>query len=87
MSFNWTSESLVAAAAMVIAMIGGAGTVAVKWGSVNTTVAEVQAHDTDQDKKIDATDKALDAQKLLDAAIAQKLDDFGHQLDRIEKKL
>lgn len=87
MSFNWTSESLVAAAAMVVAMIGGAGTVAVKWGSVNTTVAEVQAHDTDQDKKIDATDKALDAQKLLDASVSTKLDDVIKQLDRIEKKL
>lgn len=87
MSFNWTSESLVAAAAMIITMIGGAGAVAVEWGSVNTTVIAVQAHAVDQDKKIDATDAALAAQKLLDAAIAQKLKDMSEQLDRIEKKL
>ena len=87
MSFNWTSESLVAAAAMTLAMLGGAGTVAMKWGEVNAQVAAVVTHQGDQDKKIETTDKALAAQKLLDASVSTKLDDVIKQLDRIEKKL
>ena len=60
---------------------------AVHWGAVSTQVATIETHQVDQDKKIDATDKALDAQKLLDAAVAQKLGDMSKQLDRIESKL
>lgn len=87
MTFNWTSESLVAAVAFVVTTLGGVSTMAVHWGAVSTQVAAVETHQIDQDKKIDATDKSLDAQKILDAAIAQKLTDMSQQLDRIEKKL
>lgn len=87
MSFNWTSEAVIAAAAFVVTTVGGVGTMAMHWGAVNTTVAEVKAHQDVQDRKIEETDKGLDTQKQVSAGVAAQLAAITKQLDRIEKKL
>lgn len=87
MTLKWTMEAVFAAVAIVFSAGGGIGTSIYNSGKTNAQVAAVQQHQVDQDKKIDDTGKTLAAQQVLDAAVSQKLDDMGKQLDRIEKKL
>jgi hypothetical protein len=87
MSLKWTMESVWAAVAVAVTTCGGLYSTSYHWGKAAEQITAVQSHQADQDKNIDANRSALEAQKLLDAAVSQKLDDMGHQLDRIEKKL
>lgn len=87
MTLKWTMESVFAAAAVVFSAGGGIGTSLYNSGKTNAQVAIIQQHQTDQDTRIDANAKIVTTQQLLDAVVAQKLDDMGKQLDRIEKKL
>jgi len=80
-------ESVFAAAAVVLSAGGSIGTSLYNSGKTNAQVVIIQQHQTDQDTRIDANAKIVTTQQLLDAAVAQKLDDMGKQLDRIEKKL
>jgi uncharacterized protein (DUF2164 family) len=80
-------ESVFAAAAVVLSAGGSIGTSLYNSGKTNAQVVIIQQHQTDQDTRIDENAKIVTTQQLLDAAVAQKLDDMGKQLDRIEKKL
>lgn len=84
---KWTTESLVAAAAVAITAIGSLLTTAIHWGAVNVELSSVQEHQKTMDERIDQNKEMLAEQKTHDAAVEQRLDDMIARLDRIEKKL
>lgn len=87
MSLRWTMESVWAAIAVLVTTGGGIWTTSYHWGKANEQIGALQAHQVQQDTKIDANISALGEQKTHDAAVEQKLNDVKDQLDRIEKKL
>jgi hypothetical protein len=87
MSIRWTMEAVWAAIAVITTVAGGFYTSVYRWGSLNSRVDSVVAHQGDQDRRIDANNNSLSDQKQIDSRIDQKLDDAIGRLDRIEKKL
>jgi septal ring factor EnvC (AmiA/AmiB activator) len=86
MALRWTAEALISMAAVALTTGGGVVATAVHWGKVNAQITEVQQHQDQQDKKIDATTEALAEQKTHDARVEQKLDDIAKTVDRIDQR-
>jgi hypothetical protein len=87
MTFQWTSEAVVAALGIVLAGGGAIITNAVQWGATTTRIETVEQHQHEQDAVISTNRQALDSTIVQGAQVSQKLDDMKDQLNRIEKHL
>ena len=87
MTFQWTSEAIVAAVGIVLASGGAIITNSVQWGETKTRIETVEQHQHEQDATITANRQALDATTIQGVQTNQKLDDMKEQLNRIERRL
>ena len=81
---HWTSESAVAAVAVVITAAGGLYTTSYHWGQVNDQVAELQDKNTATERHVAKHDDQLDAIKQQNAAMQQALDDIKDTVHDIQ---
>lgn len=85
MIFRWTSESVIAAAAVAISTLGGVTTTAIHWGSVNTQIANVQSQQVVNSDKVEKLAEDATEQKIHNARVEQSLADVIARLDRMER--
>jgi hypothetical protein len=85
MIFKWTSESIIAAAAVAISTLGGVTTTAIHWGSVNNQIATVQTQQIVNSDKVEKLSEDATEQKIHNARVEQSLADVIARLDRMER--
>lgn len=85
MIFRWSSESVIAAAAVAISTLGGVTTTAIHWGSVNTQIENVQAQQVVNSDKVEKLSVDATEQKIHNARVEQSLADVIARLDRMER--
>lgn len=87
MIFKWTSESIIAAAAVAISTLGGVTTTAIHWGSVNTQIQNVQTAQAASDTKVEKLSVDSTEQKIHNARVEQSLADVIARLDDIQTQV
>jgi hypothetical protein len=87
MTMHWTSESVIAAVAVVITAAGSVFTTSYHWGQVNTQVAELQAQNTATESHVSKHDDQLDAIKQQNAAMQQSLNDIKDVVHDIQSQV
>jgi hypothetical protein len=87
MIFKWSSESIIAAAAVAISTLGGVTTTAIHWGSVNTQIANVQTQQKSADDKVEKLSEDSTEQKIHNARVEQSLADVIARLDDIQTQV
>lgn len=85
--FRWTSESIIAAAAVAISTLGGVTTTAIHWGSVNTQIATIQSQQKENSDKVEKLSVDATEQKIHNARVEQSLADVIGRLDDIQTQV
>ena len=87
MTLHWTTESMVAAVAVVVTTAGGLYTTSYHWGSVNEQIIELQDKSAQTETHIVKHDDQLDAIKQQNAAMQQALDDIKDTVHDIQSQV
>jgi peptidoglycan hydrolase CwlO-like protein len=84
---HWTSESAVAAVAVVLTALGSLYTTSYHWGQVNTQIVELQGKTTATDRHVAKHDDQLDTIQQQNAAMKQSLDDIRDAVHDIQNQV
>lgn len=85
MDFRWTSESAIAAVALVVSVVGGGGSLAMHYGVVKGDVATLQTQVDAHEVRLSAAQLAISNEAIQSAKVGQSLEDVKDSLNRIER--
>lgn len=84
---HWTSESVVAAVAVVITTVGGLYTTSYHWGQVNQQVEELKSRTSYVESHVAKHDDQLTEIKQQNAGMQQSLDDIKDTVHDIQNQV
>jgi len=87
MTLHWTSDSLIAALAVVLTTVGGLYTTSYHWGQVNDQIVALQEKNKETELHVAKHDDSLSNIQQQNAAMKQSLDDIKDTVHDIQTQV